>query len=83
MLAIIYVTLILCIAYFGISFDIIVRLDFDLTFLNPIRNYEEWEALNWFGVGVTTILLNIICLPYAVCYWIYKLVRWMFTVGRQ
>lgn len=51
----------------------------DLSILNPIRNYNEWSKINWFGISVITIILNIICLPYAICYWIYKL----FTVGRK
>lgn len=53
--------------------------DMDLSILNPIRNYNEWWSINWFGVSVITIILNIICLPYAICYWIYKL----FTIGRK
>jgi len=51
----------------------------DLSILNPIRNYNEWRKLNWFGISVITIILNIVCLPYAFCYWVYKL----FTVGRK
>ena len=53
--------------------------DFYLYFLNPIRNYNKWRSMNWFGVGVSTLFLNIILLPYAIIYWIYKL----FTVGRK
>ena len=51
----------------------------DLSILNPIRNYNKWCKINWFGISVITIILNIIYLPYAICYWIYKL----FTVGRK
>lgn len=49
-----------------------------LSLLNPIRNYKTWTQYNWFGIAILTILLNIILLPYAISYWIYKL----FTVGR-
>lgn len=75
-------TMIGIIFYFGISFDVLMRRDFEISFLNPIRNYKEWEELNWFGIGVITMLLNIICLPYAIVYWICKFVYWLFTVGR-
>jgi uncharacterized membrane protein len=51
----------------------------DFSIFNPIRNYRQWSSLNWFGVGVITLLLNIIFIPYAVGYWIYKL----FTIGRR
>ena len=53
---------------------------FDLSIFNPIRNYKEWTKLNWFGISVITLLLNIIFIPYAFCYWgIYK----AFTIGRK
>lgn len=69
--------------YFGITLEIIfVKRDCDVSFLNPLRNYDEWYTINWFGIGVITILLNVICLPYAIIYWIYKLINWLFTVGR-
>lgn len=69
--------------YFGITLEIIfVKRDCDVSFLNPLRNYDEWYTINWFGIGVITILLNVICLPYAIIYWIYKLIHWLFTVGR-
>lgn len=50
-----------------------------LYIFNPIRNYNTWTQLNWFGIAVITILLNVVFVPYAVVYWIYKL----FTVGRK
>ena len=54
-------------------------IDFDLSILNPIRNYKQWRKINWFGVIVGTILLNAILPLYAIIYWGYKLV----TVGRN
>ena len=76
--------IIICIGlmYFVISLKIIIDFD-DCPFLNPIENYEEWKKLNWFGVAVFTLLINLILLPYAVFYWIYKLFYWLFTVGRE
>jgi hypothetical protein len=77
----------------GVSFFeaiILNSIDFDLSIFNPIRNYNKLSELNWFGVSVITIWLNIIFIPYAICYWIYKtvavicqLIRWLFTVGRK
>lgn len=46
---------------------------------NPIKNYNKWTKFNWFGITVITLVINIIFLPYAICYWFYKL----FTVGRK
>lgn len=78
------VSVIAIILYFVITLNtIIYTLDGDLSFLNPIRNYHEWETLNWFGISVITFLINILLLPYAIIYWIYKLFKWLFTVGRN
>ena len=51
----------------------------NLSFFNPIRNYEEWYKLNIFGVALFTILLHIILMPLAIWYWFYKSI----TVGRK
>ena len=51
----------------------------DLSFFNPLRNYEEWYGLNWFGVIFFTIILNVTLPLYAFLYWFYKLC----TVGRE
>ena len=65
--------LLICSIVLGISLNI------DLEIFNPIRNYNEWDNLNWLGIFVITLLLNIIFIPYAIGYWIYKL----FTIGRK
>jgi len=69
---------------------ILNSIGFDLSIFNPIRNYNKWTNLNWFGISFITILLNIIFIPYAICYWIYKIIKiiclliyWLFTVGRK
>ena len=54
-------------------------IGFDLSIFNPIRNYNKWCKINWFGVAIATILLNIIFPLYAIVYWGYRLV----TVGRK
>ena len=46
---------------------------------NPVRNYNTYTQFNWFGIIIITLFLNIIFIPYAIVYWIYKL----FTVGRN
>ena len=47
-------------------------------FLNPVRNYKVWTT-NWFGTILITVLLNILCIEFAVFYWLWKLC----TVGRK
>lgn len=48
-------------------------------YFNPIKNYNKWTQFNWFGITIITLIINIVFLPYAICYWIYKL----FTIGRR
>lgn len=77
--------------WFIISFAVMALCtDLDLSIFNPIRNYNTWTNLNWFGIGFVTILLNLIALPMAILYWIYKIVELLcnftyllFTVGRK
>jgi len=56
---------------------------FNLSFLNPIKIYRNWSSLNWFGVLVFSICLNILWLPYAIIYWTIKLIYFLLTVGRN
>lgn len=49
---------------------------------NPITNYEKWNDLNWVGVWTITILIIIIFLPFFIIHLLFKLLYWMFTVGR-
>ena len=49
-----------------------------LTFLRPDIIYHNTK-LNYFGVGVVCLVLNLFFLPIALCYWFYKLC----TVGRR
>lgn len=53
--------------------------DWDFSFFNPVCNYEQWCNMNWFGVIFFTLLINITCPVYALCYWFWKLC----TVGRK
>ena len=52
-------------------------------YFNPIDNYEEWDNLNMFGVLVFTLLINILFAPWAIIYWVFKLLVTIFTVGRR
>lgn len=52
-------------------------------YFNPLDNYEEWDKLNMFGVLVFTLLLNILLAPWALIYWVFKILVAMFTVGRR
>lgn len=62
------------------AFSLGMLVGFDLSIFNPIRNYNKWRKMNWFGVIITTLILNILLFPYAIIYWlVYKL----FTVGRK
>lgn len=49
-----------------------------LEFVNPIWLHAKYKV-NWFGAGCLTLLFNTLALPYAICYWWYKLC----TVGRK
>lgn len=69
--------------YFGVTFDYVMRRDFDVSFLNPIVNYKNWRMLNWFGIGMMTLFLNVIFIPYSVIYWLVKLIYFLITVGRK
>lgn len=63
----------------SIEIFVLLAMGFDLSVFNPIRNYNQWRKINWFGVIVATILLNVIFPLYSSGYWGYKLV----TVGRK
>ena len=52
-------------------------------YFNPIVNYIEWDKLNMFGVLVFTLLINILCAPWAIIYWVFKTLVVMFTIGRR
>ena len=47
-------------------------------YLNPVYLYRRFRV-NWFGLAVLTIVLNVLIAPVALCYWFYKLC----TVGRR
>lgn len=52
-------------------------------YFDPIVNYEEWDKLNWLGVFIFTLLLNLAFAPFALLYWAIKILVFTFTVGRK
>ena len=47
-------------------------------FVNPIWLYKKYKV-NRFGSILIALLFNILCFPFSICYWLYKLC----TVGRK
>ena len=50
----------------------------NFSFVNPFVIYKN-IPMNWFGVILLTIILNLLFPLVSICYWFYKLV----TVGRK
>lgn len=46
---------------------------------NPKENYQEWCSLNWFGVGLFTLIYWVVFLPFTIIYMVCKIL----TVGRK
>ena len=65
----------------GINLDFLSRQG--TVYFNPVKNYENWDSLNWFGVSVFTLLINIAFLPMAILYWVFKFFAFIFTVRRR
>ncbi len=40
---------------------------------NPFWLHREYSKLNWFGCFLVALVLNILCPPITIGYWIYKL----------
>ena len=49
-----------------------------LEFVNPVWLYKRFRV-NWFGAFFLALLFSLLTVPYAICYWFYKLC----TVGRN
>ena len=64
--------------------DIVVKKNFDLSFLSPKVFYEEWKyVFNIFGISICVVLLNIVLLPASIIYWIVNFLYFILTVGRK
>lgn len=55
-----------------------VLIWYNFSFVNPTVIYKNIK-MNWVGVILTTIILNVLLPAVSIPYWIYKL----FTVGRK
>lgn len=55
----------------------------NFTYFKYKANYKRWTSLNWFGVGFITSVIHILAFPFLIGYNIYRLIRWIFTVGRK
>lgn len=62
---------------------VVFALDCDFSIFNPIKIHNKWKSLNLFGICVITILLNMICLPYAIIYWVYRLIKFLFIIKKD
>ena len=51
---------------------------YGFAWLNPLFIYKH-IGVNWFGASLLALIANVIFLPYAILYWLYKLC----TVGRN
>lgn len=59
-------------------FIIAFTADCGFSFVNPVIIYKNVK-MNWVGVILLTIILNLLFTLASICYWIYKLL----TVGRK
>lgn len=50
--------------------------------LSPIWIYDRWR-LNYFGVVLVCILLNLLCPIWTICVWTVKSLKFICTVGRR
>ena len=50
--------------------------------LSPIWIYDRWR-LNYFGVVLVCILLNLLCPIWTISVWTVKLLKFICTVGRR
>lgn len=55
----------------------------NFTYFSYKANYKRWTSLNWFGVGFITSVIYILVFPFSIGHDIYRLIRWIFTVGRK
>ena len=51
-------------------------------FVNPSHIYKH-NHVNWFGAFVVALWYSLLCPIGALCYWIYKIIYTLCTVGRK
>lgn len=68
---------------FVITIVFIEVMNSNFTYFSYKANYKRWTSLNWFGVGFITSVIYILVFPFSIGHGIYRLIRWIFTVGRK
>lgn len=68
---------------FVIAIVFIEVMNSNFTYFSYKANYKRWTSLNWFGVGFITSVIYILVFPFSIGHGIYRLIRWIFTVGRK
>lgn len=58
------------------------RLGYAENILSPVWIYNKWK-LNYFGVALVCIFLNLLCPIWTVCVWGIKFLNFICTVGRR
>lgn len=51
-------------------------------FVNPIFIYKH-NRVNWFGAIMVCLVYSLICPIVTICYWVYKFIYFICTVGRK
>lgn len=51
---------------------------YGVSWLNPLVIYK-YNRINWFGATLLALIANVVFVPYAAFYWLYKLC----TIGRK
>lgn len=52
-------------------------------FVNPLHIYKHNRRLNWFGTILVALFYNLLCPVGALCYWVYKIIYTLCTMGRK
>ena len=50
-------------------------------YVNPVFIYKH-NRVNWFGAIMVCLIYSLICPIVTICYWIYKFIYFICTVGR-
>lgn len=67
----------LSVIYIVLLVSVLVFVE-DYSFFNLLRNYKKWIKINFLGVLILTLFINIILFPFAIIYWFIKLVIFIF-----
>ena len=51
-------------------------------FVNPLHIYKH-NHVNWFGASMVALWYSLLCPIGALCYWVYKIIYTLCTVGRK